>query len=468
MAESKQTSTNTSGEVRRPAAEALYGLRPAVVRAVTEALDSGDGERVRHLIGPLHFSDVADLLERLGPEARRHAIDLLRDWLAPEVLTELDEAVREEIMERLSAEEVAAAVTGLDTDDAVEVIEDLDEDVRQQVLDAIPAEERALLQEGLAYPEESAGRMMQRETVAVPSYWTVGETIDHMRETQDLPDDFYDIFVVDPAHRPVGTLALNRLLRTRRPVRVAEIMRKDIERIPVDSDQEDLAILFRQHDLVSAPVVDEGGRLVGMITVDDVVDVIDEEAEEDLMRLGGVTEDDLYRAAIATTQARFSWLGVNLITAIIASVVIGLFEATLDQIVALAVLMPIVASMGGNAGTQTMTVAVRALAMRELTSSNAARFIGKELLVGGINGILFAVLVALVATAWFSDARLGAVIGAAMITNLVVAGLAGTLIPLGLANRGIDPAIASGVLLTTVTDVIGFVAFLGLAALFLL
>ncbi len=463
-----ETKSNLSGGPDPQSTEALYGLRPAVVRAVSAALETGDGERVRRLIGPLHYSDVADLLERLRPEARRRVIEVMGDEFEPEVLTELDEAVREEIVEQLSAKEVAAAVAELDTDDAVELMEDLDKQVRQQVLDEIPAEERALLEEGLAYPEESAGRLMQRETVAVPSYWTVGETIDYMRETRDLPDDFYDIFIVDPGHRPVGTLALNRLLRTKRPVRVAELMRQDIERIPIDADQEDVAILFRQHDLVSAPVVDAGGRLVGMITVDDVVDVIDEEAEEDLMRLGGVPGDDLYRAAIATTQARFSWLGVNLITAIVASVVIGFFEATIDQIVALAVLMPIVASMGGNAGTQTMTVAVRALAMRELTESNALRFVGKELLVGSINGVLFAVLVAVVATLWFSDPRLGLVIGAAMITNLMVAGLAGTLIPLGLARRGIDPAIASGVLLTTVTDVIGFVAFLGLAALFLL
>jgi len=455
-------------EAQSSPTEPLYGLRPAVVRAVADAVDAGNGIRVRRLVDPLHFSDVADLLERLRPEARQQAVKMLGGGLDPQVLAELDEAVREEVVSYLGAKEVAAAVVELDTDDAVEVMEDLDAEVQQQVLEEVPAPDRAIIEAGLGYPDESAGRRMQRETVSVPSYWTVGEAIDYMRESTDLPDDFYDIFVVDPAHRPVGTLPLNRLLRTRRPVRVSEIMHRDLTPIPVAMDQEDVALLFRDHDLVSAPVIDEAGRLVGMITIDDVVDVIDEEAEEDLLRLAGVQGDDLYRAAIATTQSRFSWLGVNLITAIAASIVIGFFEASIDQLVALAVLMPIVASMGGNAGTQTMTVAVRALAMRDLTQSNAVRFIGKELLVGSINGILFAVLSGIVAMVWFSNVMLGVVIGLAMIVNLIIAGLAGTLIPLGLERRGIDPAIASGVLLTTVTDVAGFFAFLGLAALVLL
>ncbi len=466
MAERAADAKQTRGPAS--AAEALYGLNPAVVRAIREALGRGDGGRVRRLVYPLHQSDVADLLERLTPEERRRAVDAVRDSLNPEVLTELDEAVRDEVVEQLGAESVAAAVAALDIDDAVEVIEDLDADVQQQVLDAIPAEERVLVEESLAYPEDSAGRRMQRETVAVPAYWTVGETIDHLRETKDLPDDFYDIFAVDPKHRPVGAVPLSRVLRSRRPVRIANIMRTDLERIPAATDQEEVALLFRQRDLVSAPVVDEGGRLVGMITVDDVVDVIDEEAEEDILRLGGVTGDDLYRAAIATAGARFSWLGVNLITAIIASVVIGFFEATIQELVALAVLMPIVASMGGNAGTQTLTVAVRALAMRELTEQNAPRFIRKELLVGGFNGVLFAVIACVVVILWFGALELGLVIGAAMIVNLVIAGLAGAVIPLGLARRGLDPALASSVFVTTVTDTLGFFAFLGLASLFLL
>jgi magnesium transporter len=357
----------------------------------------------------------------------------------------------------------------LDSDDAVQVIEELDEDEQKQLLEAIPAGERTLIEASLAYPEDSAGRLMQRELVAVPTYWTVGETIDFMRRSAEraddaMPDIFYDIFVVDPTHKPVGSIPLSRLLRTTRPIPVTDIMESEMKLIPAVMDQEEVAFLFRRRDLVSAPVVDDGGRLVGAITVDDVVDVIDEEHEEDIMRLGGVSEDDLYDAAVKTTRSRFLWLLVNLCTAILASVVIGYFEGTIDQIVALAVLMPIVASMGGNAGTQTMTVAVRALAMKELTPTNAMRVIGKELLVGGINGVLFALLTGAVAWFWFGSAIIGLVIALAMIVNLVVAGLAGTTIPLMLERSGIDPAVASSVLLTTITDVVGFAAFLGLAA----
>jgi len=309
---------------------------------------------------------------------------------------------------------------------------------------------------------------MQREVVAIPSFWSVGETIDYMRETDDLPDDFYDIFVVDPKHRPIGTLPLNKIMRTKRSVLVSEIMQTEhLKPIPAAADQEEVAYMFRQLDLVSAPVVDEGGRVIGVITIDDIVDVIDEEAEEDILRLAGVSEIDLYHAVLDTTRARFSWLFVNLLTAILASVVIGLFEATIDQVVALAVLMPIVASMGGNAGTQTLTVAVRALAMKELTPVNQLSFIGKELVVGFVNGILFALIIALVAGLWFHSTLLGVVIALAMVINLVVAGVAGTAVPLALVRWGVDPAVASSVFVTTVTDVVGFFAFLGLAAVML-
>jgi magnesium transporter len=449
-------------------AEPLYGLTTGVARATREALTAGDVTRVRRLVRPLHYSDQADLIERFNPAMRRAYIEIMRGRLDPEVLTELDESVREEVVEQLGAEETAAAVSELDTDDAVHVLEDLDQDVQQQVLDALSAEDRALVEENLGYPEDSAGRLMQRELVAIPAFWTVGETIDHMRESKDLPDDFYDIVVVDPRHQPVGTIPLNKILRTRRPVRVRHIMAGQMYTIPAATDQEEVARLFRQQDLVSAPVIDESGRLVGIITVDDVVDVIDEEAEEDLMRLAGVGETDVYHAMLDTARSRFSWLAVNLVTAIMASIVIGLFEGTIKEIVALAILMPIVASMGGNAGTQTLTVAVRALAMRELSRQNAWRFVFKEFFVGGINGILFAVLAGFCAGFWFQSIAIGGVIAAAMVVNLVVAGLSGTLIPLGLERMGVDPAIASSVFLTTVTDVIGFLAFLGLATLFLL
>jgi len=464
----------TEGHAATEPDEAVYELASGrLEHDVVEALAAGDGARVKDLIAPLHYADVADLLEHLSAEERHALIDVIRDGFDAEILSELDETVRDEIIEWLGIADVAAAVAELESDDAVQIIEELDEAEQQKVLEAIPAGERTLIEEGLAYPEDSAGRLMQRELVTVPSFWNVGQTIDFMRQSADLEEDalpavFYDIFVVDPAHKPVGAVPLSRLLRTRRPVPVAEIMDAEMKLIPVETDQEDVAFLFRQRDLVSAPVVDDGGRLVGAITIDDVVDVIHEELEEDIMRMGGVREDDLYSAAVDTTRARFSWLVVNLATAVLASFVIGLFEATIEQIVALAVLMPIVASMGGNAGTQTMTVVVRALAMKELNPTNALRVVGKELLVGGINGILFAGLTGVVAWIWFGSPALGVVIALAMIINMVVAGLAGTTVPMVLERAGIDPAIASGVVLTTITDVVGFFGFLGLAALILL
>ena len=309
---------------------------------------------------------------------------------------------------------------------------------------------------------------MQREMVVIPSAWSVGETIDHMRESEDLPDDFYDLFIVNPKHKPIGFVPLSRVLRTKRPVRLTEIMDTELKSIPLTMNEEDVAYTFRQYGLVSAPVVDEAGRLVGVITIDDVVRVIDEVAEEDLMKLGGLGESDLYNDFLETVRARSPWLVVNLLTAILASLVIGLFEGTIEKVVALAVLMPIVASMGGNAGTQTLTVAVRALAMKDLSSANARRFINKELVVGVFNGLLFAVITGAIAWYWFERPEIGLVIGAAMVVNLIVAGLGGTLIPIGLERVGVDPAIASTVFLTTVTDVIGFFAFLGLAAAFLM
>ena len=441
-----------------------------LVREVLDALDQNDTARIEELVQPLHYADTADLLEQLGPADRRLVVAILKPLLEPDTIAELDEAVREEVLDLLDTEEVASVITELDSDDAVELIADLEPEAQRELLSAVSESERAILEQGLAYPEDSAGRMMQRDVVAVPSYWTVGEVIDYLRSAEELPDDFYDIIVVDPKYRPIGTIPLSRVLRTVRSVAVGEIMETDRElnTVPTSTDQEEVAHLFRQQNLISAPVVDEDGRLSGVITVDDVVDVIDEEHEEDLMHLGGVSEADTFRAVIDTTQKRFTWLLVNLGTAILASLVIGAFAATIEQAVALAVLMPIVASMGGNAGTQTLTVAVRALAMKELTPANALRVIIKEVIVGGINGVLFAIIAAVVAGLWFQDASLAAVMAIAMVINLVVAGLAGTAIPLGLALRGIDPAIASAVFLTTVTDVVGFFAFLGLASWVLL
>ena len=465
--------TDVPAEPTPPSEAGIVDLGVGVDQAVIRALDANDRRVARALFQSLHYADAADLLERLSPEDRARLVNVLRDEMPPEVLSELDETVRDHVIEHMGVEDLAAALVELDSDDALEVVEELPADEQQQVLDAIPAGERTLIEEGLTYPEESAGRLMQREVVTVPTHWTVGETIDYMRMSADsekttLPEQFYDLFVIDPARRPVGTIPLSRLLRTRRPVGVTEIMEPEMKLIPVTTDQEDVAFVFRQRDLTSAPVVDDGGRLVGAITVDDVVDVIHEEHEEDIMLLGGVKADDLYRATIDTTGSRFAWLLINLGTAILASIVIGWFDATIQQMVALAILMPIVASMGGNAGTQTLTVTVRALATKELTPTNAARVIGKEALVGSLNGVLFAVISGAVAWAWFGSAALGAVIGAAMIVNLAVAGFAGAAIPLLMTRLGVDPAVGSGVFLTTVTDVVGFFAFLGLAALVLL
>jgi magnesium transporter len=456
-----------------PGEAQIVDLGVGVDQAVAKALADNDRRRARELFQSLHYADAADLLERLSPEDRANLVNVLRDEMPPEVLSELDETVRDHVIEHMGVEDLAAALVELDSDDALEVVEELPAAEQQQVLEAIPAGDRTLIEEGLTYPEESAGRLMQREVVTVPTHWTVGETIDYMRTSADsekttLPEQFYDLFVVDPTHRPVGTIPLSRLLRTRRPVPVNEIMEPEMKLIPVTTDQEDVAFVFRQRDLTSAPVVDEGGRLVGAITVDDVVDVIQEENEEDIMLMGGVKADDLYSAAIATTRSRFTWLLINLGTAILASIVIGWFDATIEQMVALAILMPIVASMGGNAGTQTLTVTVRALATKELTPTNMARVVGKEALVGSLNGLLFAVISGAVTWVWFGSATLGMVIGLAMIVNLAVAGFAGATIPLLLARVGVDPAVGSGVFLTTVTDVVGFFAFLGLAALVLM
>jgi len=451
----------------------VHGLESETEERIVVALAANDETAVWALIADLHYTDIADLVERLHDENRSRLLTIMGPEFDGDVLIELDETVRDQVIDEVGLETVAQAVTQLESDDAVEIIEELEEHEQQQVLNAISDEDRALIEESLRFPKDSAGRLMQRELVTAPAFWDVGNTIDFLRRNADsddnpLPDHFYVVYVVDPAHRPVGMVWLDKLLRTGRSVTVTEVMEPDMKVIPVMSDQEDVAFLFRQRDLVSAPVVDNGGRLIGAITIDDIVDVIDEEHEEDIMRMGGVRGDDLYSAVLDTTRARFSWLFINLLTAIVASIVIGLFDATIDQIVALAILMPIVASMGGNAGTQTLTVAVRALAMKDLTATNAARLVGKEILVGFANGLVFALLAGGVTWFWFENPMLGAVIAIAMVVNLLVAGLAGTVIPLVLDRNGIDPAIASSVFLTTITDVVGFFVFLGLAALILL
>ena len=464
-------------ELEKPAAEApasesaisesVVGLDPDLVREVTRALEAGETGHCRELLASLHAADIADLLEILSTAEREKLIALLGPDLKPETLTELGETVRDQVVELLEPEQLAAAVTELDTDDAVYLLQDLDQTERDKVLTEVPAEERQALNEALGYPEESAGRLMQQDLVAVPEFWTVGQTIDYMRETEDLPDDFYEIIVVDPSHKPVGTLALNRAMRSKREVVVSDIMDKEPILIPVDMDQEEVAYLFQQYRLVSAPVTDTAGRLIGVIMGDDVVEVVQEEAEEDILYLSGVKDSDIHESVFQTTKTRFTWLFVNLGTAILASTVIAQFGGAIERLVALAALMPIVASMGGNAATQTLAVAVRALATRELTPSNALRIINKETLVAGANGIALAIIMSLLAGLWFRSPVLGAVLGVAMVINMFVAGLAGIMVPLALQKLKIDPAIASSVFVTTVTDVVGFLSFLGLASLIL-
>jgi magnesium transporter len=437
------------------------------LRAVEAALEAGDAQKVRELALPLHEADLADLIQLLRPEQREPFITMLgRDFNAA-ALSELDEGVRDQVLESMPAERVAEALQQLDSDEAVYVIEDLDKQDQTDILAKLPMFERAAIERSLEYPEDSAGRIMQTDLIAVPPFWSVGQTIDYMGETQDLPDRFYEIFVVDRAFHLLGSVALDRLLRAKRPTNIEEITDLDMHPIEVSADQEEVARLFERYNLTSAPVVDPDKRLVGVITADDVVEIIQEEASEDILRLGGVAGESVSDPVWETTKHRFIWLLVNLGTAILASLVISLFDATIEQMVALAVLMPIVASMGGNAGTQTMTVAVRALATQDLGAVNAARVISREALVGVLNGMVFAVIMGAIAFFWFGSGQLGVVIGAAMIINLLVAALSGILIPLGLHAVGLDPAIASGVFVTTMTDCVGFFAFLGLASLWL-
>lgn len=448
--------------------ERAYGVDPDFVQEVVAQLRDGQREEVRAQVSELHAADIADLIEQVGSDEREDLIDILRPGFDGEVLSYLNPDLREEIIDLFEPKELAAAVAEMETDDAVDVIEDLDEETRREILDNLPAEDRALVQENLTYEEYTAGRLMQRDLVAVPQFWTVGKTLDFLRASgDDLPEDFYDIFVVDPLHRVVGSVPLSRVMRQKRSVRIADIATEDLRTIPATMDQEEVANLFRQYALVSAPVVDPAGRLRGVITVDDVVHIIDEEAEDDILKLGGAGDTGVYSSVLNISRSRVWWLTVNLVTAFLASGVISLFEATIEKIVALAVLMPIVASMGGNAGTQTLTVVVRALATRELSAANVLRVFGKELAVALINGIVFAMLVGAIAWIWF-EPTIGVVIACAMIINLFIAGLTGVLIPLGLEKVGVDPAVASSVFLTTVTDVVGFFAFLALATVFLL
>ena len=449
----------------------------AALDRVTDALENADIEAVKSLCDDLHPADLADLIALLHESRRAELVQILGDEMPAEALAELDAGLTEEVVLAMEPETVAEAVAELDTDDAAFILEDLDEERRDEILAEVPLQDRIALRQAFDYEEDSAGRVMQREVFAAPGYWTVGQIIDRMRGSDDLPDRFYEVFVIDPSFKPIGAVTLSTLLKTPRETKIEDIMSPDFHTVRVDTDKEEVGFLFDKYNLISAPVVDLGGRLTGMITVDDVVEIVQEETQEDMLALAGVEADTgITDTVLETVRSRFSWLAVNLATAIFASLVISLFDAAISQVVALAVLMPIVASMGGNAGTQTLTVAVRSLATKELTTSNAARIVWRETKVGMLNGVLFAIIMGALAGIWYSLAYedsaagldLGLVVGVAMVINLVAAALAGILVPLSLQRAGQDPAVASAVFVTTVTDVIGFFVFLGLAAIVLI
>ena len=465
----ENNSKNIADNINNNETSLGFGISSIFIDAIRKAIRLENYQYLKDEILILHQADIADIFEILSKEERKTLFSCLQDKLPAEALASLDEQVLKDIIDNYQPSILGDLIGKLDTDDASYILENLDIEKRDALLGQIPKGPRSLIIQALEFPEMSAGRLMQRDYVAVPRYWSVGQVIDFLRGSVKVPDQFYSIFIVDPRHMPVGIIPLHKLMRSERKVILSDIMIEEPVIVPVTMDQEDVAFLFEQYDLTSAPVVNSQKRLIGMVTVDDVVEVIQEEAEEDMLKLAGISGDtDLYLAAWQTARSRFSWLFVNLLTAILASIAIGLFEGTIKQIVALAILMPIVASMGGNAGTQTLTVAVRALATRELNQSNAMRVFGKEILVGFINGLIFAIIVGLVAAFWFGESGLGIVIALAMLFNLFVAGFFGAAIPLLLQRWKIDPALGASILLTTVTDVVGFFVFLGLAQILLL
>jgi magnesium transporter len=450
-------------------AEREDGLDQETIQSVIDAVDAQDATELTLLLEPLHAADVADLIEQISPPERRALVELWGDEIDGEVLSELDEAIREPLIETLPAEVLAGAVRELESDDVVDLVEDLEVEQQTRILDALEDADRFTVESALSYPEYSAGRLMQRELVAVPEDWSVGQAIDYIRNNDDLPDQFYHVILVSPKMNPVGYVALGRVLSSKRDGALMDLTEPSFRTLKVTDPESDVAYQFNHYHLISAPVVDESGRLAGVITIDDAMEVLDEEHEEDMLRMAGVDEDSSLTDSVwQTTRGRAVWLMVNLLTAILASMVINLYAETIDQMVALAVLMPIVASMGGNAGTQTMTVAVRAIATRELTARNALRVSWREITVGAINGIGFGIIMALVAAFWFGVPMLGLVIALAMLLTLVAAALGGIVIPMALERMKIDPALASGPFVTTITDVVGFFAFLGLASMVLL
>jgi len=445
-----------------------FGITDRLLADVMAAVEARDAAAIEALLDPLHPADIAHLIEQISVKDRRDLLDVWKGGMDGDILSELDEGLRDEVIASLDAAQFAEAVRDLETDDVVDLVEYLDDVQQEAALGALDAGDRVAVEQALSYPEESAGRHMQSELVRAPEHWNVGNAIDFLRSDIELPDQFYHIILVDPRMKAVGYVTLGRLLSSRRNVPLVDIAEDSFRTFHVEQDVEEVAQAINHYHMITAPVVDDDDRIVGVITIDDAMAFLEEEAEEDLLRLAGVGEGSLSDRVLETTRQRFPWLAVNLLTAIFASGVISLFEGTIQSLVALAVLMPIVASMGGNAGTQSLTVAVRAIATRDLTGANVWRVIRREALVGLLNGLVFAVVMALVGVFWFGSPMLGAVIGVAMVINMVVAGLAGTMVPVMLERVGVDPALASGAFVTTVTDVVGFFAFLGLAAIWLL
>ena len=443
---------------------------PKFINALMDSINLNLVDKTQSLLSDLSSGEIANIIEQLDASDRKKLIFFLGSSIVPEIILELDKDIRKEIISVVGEHTFLNVVSKLDTDDLIVVLEEVDEDKRGQYLKLLPKKsQRELVKKGLKFPEDTAGRIMSTNVVSVSASWTIGKTLKFLRQKKELlPDDIFEVYILDSKKKPVGTLNLNTLVRSSSNITVRDIMNTQFKTIPIDTDQEEIALGFKQNNLISAPVVDKSGKIVGQINSDDIIDIIEEEAEEDLLRLSGVQSGHIYSAVLQTIKSRFTWLLINLFTAIAASFVIAIFESSLKQVVALAILMPIVASMGGNAGTQTLTVAVRALALREITRANALRVIGKEFVVGAINGLIFAAIIGTIASYWFEMPLLGFVIAAAMILNLVIACLSGILIPLILDKTGVDPAIASTVLLTTITDIFGFFTFLGLGTIYLL
>ncbi|MEJ5216706.1 magnesium transporter [Cognatishimia sp. D5M38] len=452
-----------------PSDDEDYSLDAKNVSAILFAVETGNRDQLVDLLEDMHAADIADLLEQVNAYDRRRLIQLYDREFDGEILSELEESLREDVISVLRPETLAEAVRDMESDDVVDLVEDLDDAQQEAILEVLEDADRVAVEQALSYPEFSAGRLMQRETVWAPEHWTVGDAIDYMRNSEELPEQFYHVILVDPRMRPVANVTLGKIMGSPREAPLKNLSEEMFQVIPVAQDEGEVAYAFNQYHLISAPVVDEDERLIGVITIDDAMAVLDEEHEEDILRLAGVgDESSLSDSVMETTKQRIPWLAVNLVTSILASLVIAQFEETLAQFVALAILMPIVASMGGNAGTQSLTVAVRALATKDLTSSNLWRVVSREALVGLFNGIVFAIVMGIVGVIWFGTPMLGVVIAVAMVINLVVAGLAGTGIPVLLEKIGVDPALASGAFVTTVTDVVGFFAFLALAGAVLL